>query len=290
MRANLQDITLDDVVRQRIAAALQEDIGSGDATTLALVPSDLVEEAEILAREACVVSGTDVAAFVFTTLASGMTIETLVPDGGCAAAGETVMRLKGPARAILTGERTALNFMQRMCGIATHTAAFVEKVKTQGTLILDTRKTTPGLRTFEKHAVLCGGGTNHRIGLYDKVLIKDNHRWLWKGTGGDDLGAAVREARRRYPRLEIEIEVENMAELASALEGQPDWVLLDNMDPVAMAACVAMVAGRCRTEASGGITLANIEAAARSGVDAVSLGCLTHTVRSIDLSLEMMRT
>ncbi len=289
MSSDLQDITREAVVRQRIAAALEEDIGSGDATTLALVPDDLIVEAEILAREACVVAGTDVARYVFTTLAPAMAIETCVTEGGRAAAGETVMRLKGPARVILTGERTALNFMQRMCGIATHTTAFVEKVAAQGTLILDTRKTTPGLRTFEKHAVLCGGGTNHRIGLYDKVLIKDNHRWLWKGTGGDDLGAAVREARRRYPELEIEIEVESQAELASALEGQPDWVLLDNMEPATMAACVALVDGRCRTEASGGITLATIEEVARSGVDAVSLGCLTHTVRSIDLSLEMLR-
>lgn len=289
MSSDLTDITEDAVVRQRIEAALAEDIGSGDATTLALVPAGLVVEAEILAREACVVSGTDVARYVFTTLDAAMTIETLVPDGGRAAAGETVMRLKGPARVILTGERTALNFMQRMCGIATHTAAFVDKVTAQGTRILDTRKTTPGLRTFEKHAVLCGGGTNHRIGLYDKVLIKDNHRWLWQGTDGGDLGAAVCEARRRYPALEIEIEVESVEELASALGGQPDWVLLDNMDPATMAACVAMVDGRCRTEASGGITLANIEEVARSGVDAVSLGCLTHTVRSIDLSLEMLR-
>lgn len=285
----LPDITEDAVVRQRIADALAEDIGSGDATTLALVPAGLVVEAEILAREACVVAGSDVARYVFTTLEPAMTIEVLVPDGGRAAAGETVVRLTGPARGILTGERTALNFMQRMCGIATHTAGFVEKVKAQGTRILDTRKTTPGLRTFEKHAVLCGGGTNHRIGLYDKVLIKDNHRWLWQGTDGGDLGAAVREARRCYPVLEIEIEVETIEELASALGSQPDWVLLDNMDPATMTACVAMVDGRCRTEASGGITLATIEEVARSGVDAVSLGCLTHTVRSIDLSLEMLR-
>jgi len=286
---DLKDITREAVVRQRIEAALEEDIGAGDATTLALVPDDLVVEARILAREACVVSGNDVARFVFCSLAPAMAIDIRVPEGGRVAAGEAVMQLKGPARAILTGERTALNFMQRMCGIATHTAAFVEKVKPLGTLILDTRKTTPGLRVFEKHAVRCGGGTNHRVGLYDKVLIKDNHRWLWQGTDGGDLGAAVREARRRYPDLEIEIEVENEAELRSALEGEPDWVLLDNMDPQAMAACVAIVDGRCRTEASGGITLANIEAVASSGVDAVSLGCLTHTVRSIDLSLEMLR-
>lgn len=289
MTNQLQNICTDATVRRRIEEALAEDIGSGDATSLALVPQDLVVEAEILAREACVVSGNDVAACVFEILAADMAVEVQVPDGGRAAAGETVLRLRGPAQAILTGERTALNFMQRMSGIATHTAAFVEKVKLLSTLILDTRKTTPGLRAFEKYAVLCGGGTNHRIGLYDKILIKDNHRYLWKGTGGDDLGAAVKAARRHYPELEIEIEVETEDELRSAMQGQPDWVLLDNMSPAVMRACVAIVGGRCRTEASGGITLANVEEAARSGVDAVSLGCLTHTVRSVDLSLEMLR-
>jgi nicotinate-nucleotide pyrophosphorylase (carboxylating) len=289
MTAKLLDITQDPVVQNRINTALEEDIGSGDATTCSLVPADLIAEAEILARESCVISGTDVARYVFTALDAAMTVDTLLPDGQRAAAGQTVLRIKGPARTILTGERTALNFMQRMCGVATHTAAFVDKVKSTGTMILDTRKTTPGLRVFEKHAVLCGGGTNHRIGLFDKVLIKDNHRWLWKGSEGGDLGAAVREARRQYPDLEIEIEVESIPELQSALEGQPDWVLLDNMSPQTMADCVAVIAGRCRSEASGGITLATIEAVAASGVDAVSLGCLTHTVQSIDLSLEMLR-
>jgi len=288
VKYGLMDITTDAVVRKRIEAALDEDIGSGDATTLALVPEHACVEAVILAREACVVSGTDVAMFIFNKLAPAMQIEKTVTDGGTAGAGETVMRLHGSARAILTGERTALNFMQRMSGIATQASAFVRKVQLRSTLILDTRKTTPGLRAFEKYAVLCGGGANHRIGLFDKILIKDNHRFLWRGTAGGDLGAAVRESRRCYPDLEVEIEVENEQELRSAMEGKPDWVLLDNMSPAQMSACVSMVAGRCRTEASGGVTLANIEAVARSGVDAVSLGCLTHSVRSIDLSLEMV--
>ncbi len=285
-----QDGITDEVtVRDMIALALAEDLGTGDATSLALVPGDLCTGADILARESCVVSGTDVAAFLFRTLQSDIALDIKVHDGERAAAGDVVMRIRGQARVILAGERTALNFMQRMSGIATHTAAFVEKVRPLPTRILDTRKTTPGLRAFEKYAVRCGGGTNHRTGLFDRILIKDNHRQLWKSTGGDDLGAAVCEARRRYPALEIEIEVENEAELRSALEGRPDWVLLDNMSAERMAACVAIVAGRCRTEASGGITLANIGEVARSGVDAVSLGCLTHTVRSIDLSLEIVQ-
>jgi len=282
------DITADAVVRQRIAAALAEDIGTGDATTLALVPEQACVEAVILTREACVVSGTDVAAFIFRTLDPTLQVEKMIADGEKADAGSVIMSLHGSARAILTGERTALNFMQRMCGIATLTAVFVGKVRPLTTLILDTRKTTPGLRAFEKYAVLCGGGTNHRIGLFDKILIKDNHRALWRGTAGGDLGAAVREARRLYPDLEIEIEVENEQELRSALEGKPDWVLLDNMSLAQIDACVAIVDGRCRTEASGGINLETIEQVACLAVDAVSLGCLTHSVRSIDLSLEMV--
>lgn len=285
----LHDITVDVAVQRMIALALEEDLGAGDATSLALVPAERVSEADILAREPCVVSGTQVASSVFRTLQPNIVVDIVVGDGHRVKAGETLMCIRGQARTILSGERTALNFMQRMSGIATHTAAFVEKIRPLPMQILDTRKTTPGLRVFEKYAVRCGGGTNHRTGLFDKILIKDNHRQLWRGTGGGDLGAAVREARRCYPALEVEIEVEDETELRSALEGKPDWVLLDNMSPETMAACVAIVAGRCRTEASGGITLANIEAVARSGVDAVSLGCLTHTVRSIDLSLEILK-
>jgi len=288
VKSGWHDLTDDPAARSMIARALDEDIGAGDATTLALVPAQAPAQAVILAREPCVVSGTDVAAFVFRALQPDMTIAIAVADGERAAAGAAVMRLRGRARAILTGERTALNFMQRMSGIATHTAAFVERVRPLPTLILDTRKTTPGLRAFEKYAVRCGGGTNHRTGLYDRILIKDNHRHLWNGAGAGDLGAAVREARRCYPDLEIEIEVESEEELLGALTGRPDWVLLDNMPPERMARCVLLIAGRCRAEASGGITLDTVEAVARSGVDAVSLGCLTHTVRSIDLSLEML--
>ncbi len=289
MKHEWKDITETEAVQNIIALALEEDIGDGDVTSRAMVPETLISESVILTREPCVIAGGPVAAFIFRELDPQVQVEITVPDGQTAAAGETIMKIHGKARAMLTAERTALNFMQRMSGIATHTAAFVKK-STPSTLILDTRKTTPALRVFEKYAVVCGGGTNHRSGLFDKILIKDNHRALWKGTRNADLGEAVKEARRCHPDLEIEIEVENDEELLSALEGKPDWILLDNMTPGQMAECVRKVAGRCRLEASGGITLNNIEAVASSGVDAVSLGCLTHTVRSVDLSLEMQHS
>jgi nicotinate-nucleotide pyrophosphorylase (carboxylating) len=176
--------------------------------------------------------------------------------------------------------------MQRMCGIATLTRQFVEATRSFGTLILDTRKTTPNLRLFEKYAVVCGGGTNHRFGLFDRVLIKDNHRRLWQGGDPDRLDLAVAAARRAFPQLEVEVEVENVAECRSALRGQPEWIMLDNMDCLMMGACVALCKGISKTEASGGITLERAREVAATGVDAISLGCLTHSARAVDLSLE----
>jgi nicotinate-nucleotide pyrophosphorylase (carboxylating) len=283
----LPNITENRAVVNAIRGALDEDIASGDATTLALVPEDCVVAAHILAKQDCVVSGGDVAAKVFDMLDEAVTTKVLIPDGEVAKVGDIILEIHGPARAILTGERTALNFMQRMAGISTIAAEFVRRVADYDCHILDTRKTTPGLRAFEKYAVLCGGGTNHRIGLFDKVMIKDNHRRLWRDGDGGDLAAAVLAARSRYPKLEIEIEVESLAELRNALEGEPEWVLLDNMSPAEMAECVELNAGRSKLEASGGITLKNVEAAAASGVDAISLGCLTHSAPSVDLSLEI---
>ena len=197
-----------------------------------------------------------------------------------------MMTISGPAASILIAERTALNFMQRMTGIATMTAGFVARTKRFGVAILDTRKSTPGLRLLEKYAVLCGGGRNHRMGLYDKVLIKDNHRALWNRAHAGNLGEAVRVARGKNPGLEVEIEVEDERELVSALAGRPEWILLDNMTPGAIRRCVKLCAGRSRLEASGGITSANVAAVAATGVDAISLGCLTHSAPAADLSLE----
>jgi len=195
------------------------------------------------------------------------------------------MCITGKARAILAGERTALNFMQRLTGIATLTARFVARVKPYGTRILDTRKTTPNWRILEKYAVRCGGGCNHRMGLYDQVLIKDNHRRLW---GGRDLAEAVHMARRRCPGVSVEMEVESEAELERALASRPDWILLDNMTPKRLRRCVRLGRGCCPMEASGGITLGNVRAVAATGVQAISLGCLTHSAPAADLSLEIL--
>lgn len=288
MKTIEQSLTEFPEVQRMIALALEEDIGTGDATTLALVDPKLRAEALLLAKEACVVAGGDVGASVFRSVDPDVEVDVVIEDGHHASAGDVILRLRGRAGALMTAERTALNFMQRMCGIATQTSLFVAALPARQCVILDTRKTTPGLRHFEKYAVRCGGGTNHRFGLYDKIMIKDNHRFLWKGHAGGNLGEAVQQVRTRYPDLEIEIEVESLDELKNAMEGCPDWVLLDNMSPEEMAACVAWVKGRCRLEASGGITLETLAEVAKSGVDAISLGCLTHSVRSVDLSLEMV--
>lgn len=285
----VDDIASDPVVRDLVRRALEEDVGPGDATTLSLVEDGRQVEAVIQARQDLVVCGAPVVAAVFAAVDPAVACGTVIPDGRTAGAGDVLMTLRGPARAILTGERTALNFMQRLCGIATLTRRFVERVAAHGTIILDTRKTTPTLRVLEKYAVRTGGGRNHRVGLYDRVLIKDNHRRLAAGEGGLGLDAAVTRARRLYPSLQIEVEVESLEELEQALKARPEWILLDNMAPPAMAACVRRVAGACQLEASGGITLANIEAAAATGVDAVSLGCLTHSAPAADLSLEITR-
>lgn len=285
----MTDITQIPEVAERIRFALSEDIGSGDATTLALVNPAAEAEAVIVSREPCAVSGCDVARFAFQCVDPDLKIDVLLPDGSRAAAGDTILRISGKAASILTGERVALNFMQRMCGISTMAAKFVDAVSEYGTLVLDTRKTTPGLRIFEKYAVTCGGGTNHRVGLYDRILMKDNHRKLWHDGDADRLDLAVEAARKAYPSLEIEVEVETLEECRSALKAKPEWLLLDNMSCEMMRECVAMAKGISRTEASGNITLARAPEVAATGVDAFSVGGLTHSVRSVDLSLEIVK-
>jgi nicotinate-nucleotide pyrophosphorylase (carboxylating) len=271
-----------------VSAALKEDVGAGDLTTAALVPGSAVSCAVILARNRSVVSGTGVAAEVFRHVNSELVCRSLIKDGAVVPPGGTVMTVRGPAGAILTAERTALNLLQRMCGIATLTRRFVDAVAPLPVAILDTRKTTPCLRRLEKYAVLCGGGRNHRMGLYDMVLIKDNHRRFWSAGTTFRLDRAVEEARRRCPGVAVEIEVETEDELSNALEARPDWVLLDNMPVGLMARCVSMCRGICRTEASGGITLETVAEVARTGVDAISIGALTHSAPAADLSLEVL--
>ena len=280
------DVMDDPRAMAAVKAALAEDVGEGDATTLALVDSAACATGEILAREACRVAGVTVARAVLACVDPTLCVTVLVPDGETVKPGDTILTIEGKAASILTAERTALNFMQRMCGIATLTARFVEAVEAYGTMILDTRKTTPNLRLFEKYAVTCGGGTNHRFGLYDRVLVKDNHRRLWQGGDPDRLDLAVAAAREAFPLLEVEIEVESVAECQSALRGRPEWIMLDNMSCEMMRTCVALCRGVSKTEASGGITLARAQEVAATGVDAISLGCLTHSAPSVDLALE----
>ena len=258
-----------------------------DATSVALVNPKAVATGEIFAKgTGCVVAGATVARAVLKAVDPKIEVKILKADGSTVKPGEPILVFKGRARSILAAERTALNFMQRMCATATLTRKFVDAVKRYGTLILDTRKTTPGLRIFEKYAVLCGGGTNHRMGLYDRVLMKDNHRRLWKGGNPDELDQAVLAARKAFPKLAVEVEVESLRECASALKAKPEWIMLDNMSCADMKKCVKMCKGISKTEASGGITLDRAKEVAATGVTAISLGCLTHSAGSVDLSLE----
>lgn len=292
----MRDVMRSPRAKAAVRLALDEDLASAtglvaspwiDATSQALVDPSAVATGEIFPKGAgCVVAGATVAKAVLRTVDPGIRVRILIPDGSRAAPGEPILTFRGKARSILAAERTALNFMQRMCATATLTRRFVDAVKRYGTMILDTRKTTPGLRVFEKYAVLCGGGSNHRMGMYDRILMKDNHRRLWRGGDPDALDQAVVAARKAFPRLEVEVEVESLRECESALKAKPEWIMLDNMDCADMRRCVRMCRGISKTEASGGITLDRARAVAATGVTAISLGCLTHSAGSVDLSLE----
>jgi nicotinate-nucleotide pyrophosphorylase (carboxylating) len=273
-------------IRELIARALAEDVGPGDVTTLALVEAGATAGARRVARQPVIVAGMGIAGEVFRMADPALQVEILQPDGAEVGTHTVLLRVAGPARGLLAAERTALNFAQRMTGIATATDCLVRIVADYGTLILDTRKTAPGLRRLDKHAVQCGGGTNHRVGLHDAVLIKDNHLAYWRRQHKGTLGDAVRAARQIHPGLKIEIEVDTLEQLADALPGRPDWVLLDNMTPQMVAAAVSLCTGICKTEASGGITRDNVREYARAGVTAISIGALTHSVQAADLALE----
>jgi len=286
---NIPDLSSDSHVLTLVRAALEEDGAFRDVTTLALVDPDAVVEASILTRVPCRVSGGAVAMATFRALDPAVELEQRIPDGADAQPGDDILLIRGKASTVLSGERVALNFMQRLTGIATATTVFVKAVEGTGCTILDTRKTVPGFRALDKYAVACGGGTNHRMGLSDMVLIKDNHRRLWRGGDSARLDQAVAAARAKFPGIPVEVEVETFEELDSALSARPlpEWIMLDNMPPETMRVAVGRIAHRCKVEASGGITLRNVRAAAEAGVDAVSLGCLTHSVIAVDLSLEM---
>jgi nicotinate-nucleotide pyrophosphorylase (carboxylating) len=275
-----------DEVLRAVRDALAEDIGAGDVTTLATVPHDHTATALMVAREPLVLAGIDFAVTAFRELSTEASIALYKKDGDKVSRGEPLLNVSGSAGAILTAERVALNFVQRLSGVATLTASFVEAVRGTGARILDTRKTTPGWRRFEKYAVACGGGTNHRFGLYDMVLIKDNHLASLRTALPDAIQAAVARSRKSYPKLKIEVEVDTLEQLDSALAAGADIILLDNMTLDQMRHAVEKCRGRARTEASGGVTIEKVRAIAETGVDYISSGALTHSARAMDIALD----
>ena len=301
-------------IRQAVQAALAEDIGSGDATTLATVPGAAMARAEMTAREPLVVAGLEFAAAAFrevlpfihrrgefhepqksqsksgrrgtSPIESEIKIEELARDGQPVKGGDVLLNITGPARALLSAERVALNFVQRLSGIATLTAQFVATVKGMPVRILDTRKTTPGWRRFEKYAVTCGGGQNHRLGLFDLVLIKDNHLVALRNEPPNAIAAAIRRARATFPELKVEVEADTLEQVGQAAAAGADIILLDNMTPAQLRRAVQSLQGRAKTEASGGVNLKTVRAISRTGVDYISIGALTHSARAVDIGLD----
>lgn len=270
-------------IKQSIISWLAEDAGSGDITTNSIVPADGVTRAVIHAKESGVIAGLPLTALVFGQLAPDIVLDYKVKDGDRVEAGTVLLEVSGSARAILTGERLALNLLQRLSGIATRTALFVEKVKPHPVRIVDTRKTVPGLRLLEKYAVRTGGGSNHRFGLFDAVLIKDNHI---KVAGG--ITQAVTKARSNVPHtMKIEVEAETLSDVAEALAVKADIIMLDNMTVQDMRQAVQFVSGRALTEASGGVSEQTVAEIAAAGVDVISVGALTHSVKALDISLDI---
>ena len=267
-------------IKECVQRALAEDLGSGDRTA-ALMPQAAQVQARVISRERAIVCGRAWFDEVFAQLDARVTLSWEIQDGDSVQAGQTLCTLRGPARAVLSGERTALNFLQTLSGTATTTRAYVDAVRGTAAVILDTRKTLPGLRRAQKYAVTCGGGQNHRMGLYDAILIKENHI---RASGS--ISAALAAARAAGgEHVPLEIEVENLEQLHAALAAGAQRLLLDNFDLAGLRSAVAVTAGRARLEASGGVTLANLRAIAETGVDYISVGSLTKNVQAIDLSL-----
>ena len=276
-------------ISQAVQAALAEDIGGGAATTLATVPENLAARAVMRAREPLVAAGIEFAETAFRELSRKTKIVKRLRDGKRAGAGETLLEISGPARAILSAERVALNFVQRLSGVATLTARFVDAVRGTPAQILDTRKTTPGWRRFEKYAVARGGGKNHRIGLFDMILIKDNHLAALWNEKPNAIAAAVQRARNRFPKLKVEVEADTLEQVAQAADAGADIILLDNMNLRQLRAAVKIVNGRAKTEASGGVNLKTVRAIAATGVDFISAGALTHSARAVDIGLDFVQ-
>ena len=274
-------------IHDLIDRALQEDLSIGDATTDALVPPELQATATLFAKQPGVLCGVDVAAAVFRRLDPSLTVEPALRDGDVMEWGSVALRASGSAAHLLTAERTAVNFMQHLSGVATLTAVYVEAVKGTGATIIDTRKTLPGLRSLEKHAVRCGGGHNHRQNLGDGILIKDNHIAALRGHGMS-LGDIVRQAHRRASHtIKVEVEVTTLEEAEEALDAGAQLLLLDNMPPELMRRAVELNRGRAVLEASGGINLDTVRTVAETGVDLISVGALTHSAPSVDISMDI---
>lgn len=282
-------------LRAQVAAALAEDLGSaGDVTSESMVDAGARGRAVLRARQAGVVCGVRVAMEVIAQAAPAANVSVHVRDAERVEAGATILSVEGPLRGILAAERTMLNFVGRLSGVATLTAAFVEAVAGTRAAVVDTRKTTPGMRMLEKHAVRCGGGANHRIGLFDAMLVKDNHvAGLEPAAFAARIAEAATQARGRHPIRFVEVEcdsIDQLAALAALPSGTVDWALLDNMDPERLAACVALRDHSCpalRLEASGGVTLQAVAAIARTGVDRISVGALTHSAPCLDVGLDI---
>jgi nicotinate-nucleotide pyrophosphorylase (carboxylating) len=279
----------EDIVDRLVRSALAEDIGTGDITTESVVPKNVMVEARILAKASGVVAGVPVAIAVFKVLSADVRSRAGVEDGGRVRRGDIILELSGPAGPILSGERVALNFLQHLSGIATCTARFVEAVAGTGIRILDTRKTLPGLRILEKYAVTVGGGHNHRSGLYDMALIKDNHI---KVAGS--IAAAVKAVRARFPGYPVEVEAAALDQVDQAVQAGADRVMLDNMRPDQVRSAVHLISRRSegekrpRVEVSGNVTLENIGRLAMEGVDEISIGAITHSSAALDISLEVI--
>ncbi len=276
-------LKIDDKIKHLIEWSLSEDIGKGDLTSEALIEQDLLAQGIIVAKEEGVIAGLEVAKRVFHQLDPNLVFESSFKDGNRVMRGEEVTTLKGRVKSMLSGERTALNFLQRLSGIATLTSKYVEKIKDTEVKILDTRKTTPGLRALEKYAVKMGGGENHRMGLFDMILIKDNHI---KAVG--NISKAIQNARAKYPNERIEVETRNLDEVAEAVNSGADWIMLDNISVEEMEKAVKVIhtsPRKIKIEASGRIDLNNIREVALTGVNFISVGALTHSAPALDFSL-----
>jgi nicotinate-nucleotide pyrophosphorylase (carboxylating) len=268
-------------IERIVRTALVEDIGLGDVTTEVTIPQDSVARAELVAKENFILAGIDVAEMVFRTLDHDVRFEKILADGQSVRKGEVIAWLKGNSSVLLQGERVALNLLQRMSGIASLTAQYVAEVEGTSAKIVDTRKTVPGLRALDKYSVRMGGGRNHRIGLFDGVLIKENHI---VAAGG--IAAAIGRAKEKLPHtLKIEVETQNMAEVEEALRAGADIIMLDNMGLAEMSQGVELIAGRALVEASGGVNLERVRDIAATGVDIISVGALTHSVAAADISM-----